>query len=157
MTHHWHLVNLVYICLHYYFMCSVLKISKINLQSDIKVTVLWLRLIKNSNKFTGILLMKYLQKIFLVDIFLRFLCTSLRQSGTFNFSFVPQNIWNKTFKVFIALIKLVWNLMHPIPLRDFLKGTEWGHRKMLLAILNSRVLWVNNWLCKYNMNTCIPG
>lgn len=43
-------------------------------------------------------------------------------------------------KVFIALIKLVWNLMHPIPLRDFLKGTEWGHWKMLLAILNSRVL-----------------
>lgn len=118
MTHHWHLVNLVYICLHYYFMCSVLKISRINLQSDTKVTIM-IKINKEELKTSGILLMKFLQKTFLSEIYFRFSCTSPRQSGTSNFSFVSQNIKNKTFKVFIALIKLVWNLMHSIPFRDF--------------------------------------
>lgn len=103
--------------------------------------------------------MKYLQKRFLVDIYLRFSGTSLRQSGTFNFSFVPQNIWNKTFKVFIALIKLVLILMHPIPLRNFLKGTEWGHRKMFNAILKNE--WIIDCVCitwkiVYQANKILP-
>lgn len=47
---------------------------------------------KEELKITGILLMKFLQETFLSEIYFRFSCTSPRQSRTFNFSFVSQNI-----------------------------------------------------------------